>query len=57
MQLDFAAVRRLLEAAQQHVPGTDSTSEQVREALDLLIGAAMTAEHSRSEVVPFVSRP
>jgi hypothetical protein len=57
MQSDFAAVRRLLEAAQQHVTGTDRTSTQVREALELLIEAAMTAEHSRCKVVPFVGRP
>ena len=41
---DFASVRRLLEEALKHVEGADQASGQVREALELLIEAALTAE-------------
>jgi hypothetical protein len=55
MQTDFASVLRLLEEALTHVQGADKTSGQVREALDLLIEAALTAEHARPKVVPLAS--
>lgn len=53
MQSDFASVRQLLEEAMTHVQGADETSRQVREALELLIEAALTAEHSGRKVLPF----
>jgi Cdc6-like AAA superfamily ATPase len=56
MQTDFASVRRLLEEALEHVQGEDETSGKVREAIDLLIEAALTAEHARPKVVPLASR-
>lgn len=37
-------MRRLLEEALKHVEGADQASGQVREALELLIEAALTAE-------------
>lgn len=56
MQSDFASVRRLLEEALPHVQGEDKTSAQVREALELLIEAALTAEYARAKVVLFDER-
>lgn len=56
METDFASVRRLLDAALTHVQGADKTSAQVREALELLIEAALTAEYARATVVPLASR-
>lgn len=53
MQSDFASVRQLLEAALTHVQGADKTSAQVREALELLIEAALTAENARRKVLLF----
>jgi hypothetical protein len=56
MQSDFASARQLLEAALTHIQGADKTSRQMREALELLIEAALTAEYSRLTVVPFSRR-
>ena len=53
MQSDFASVRRLLEEALTHVQGADDTSGKVREALELLIEAAVTAEYAPRKVLPF----
>jgi hypothetical protein len=56
MQTDFASVRSLLERALTHVNGADKTSAQVREALELLIEAALHAEYAPANVVPLTSR-
>ncbi len=55
MQTDFAFVRVLLETALTHVQGTDKTSEQLREALELLIDAALSAEYARTNVILLAS--
>lgn len=47
MNSDFAAARYNLERAYQYLSGNDETSQKTREALDLLIEAVITAEHSR----------
>jgi len=55
---DFAAARQLLEKAEQNLRGRDSTSRQLREAVELLVEAVLTAEHTapRGEVVMFPLR-
>ncbi len=47
MQSNFAAARALLEHAQDFIDGDDPRSGKLREALDLLIDAVLTAEHSQ----------
>ena len=56
MQTDFATVRLLLETTLTHVQGADKTSARVREALELLIEAALYAEYAPANVVPLASR-
>jgi hypothetical protein len=50
MQSNFAAARVLLERAQDFIDGDDDRSGKLREALDLLIEAVLTAEHSQPAV-------
>ncbi|GLS30302.1 hypothetical protein SAMN04488498_103387 [Mesorhizobium albiziae] len=50
MQSNFAAARALLERAQEMLIGDDERSVKMREALDMLIEAALTAEHSQPPV-------
>jgi len=52
---DFAAARQLLEKAEQTLRGRDNTSRQLHEAVELLIEAVLTAEHTapKGEVVMF----
>lgn len=47
MQSNFAAARALLERAYDLLDGEDDKSGKLREALDLLIEAVLTAEHSQ----------
>ena len=44
---NFAAARLFLERAAEMLQGDDETSQQAREALDLLIEAVVTKEFSR----------
>ena len=55
MGTDFKAVRHHLECALTYLVGRDETTARFREALDLLIEAAIVAEHRRPDpkVVPF----
>lgn len=55
MPSDFSAARVHLERAYDYLHGADTTSRKSREALDLLIEAAATAEYRRptAKVVPF----
>jgi hypothetical protein len=50
MQSNFAAARALLERAHDLIDGDDNRSAKLREALDLLIEAVLTAEHSQPVV-------
>ncbi len=60
MQSDFAATRALLERAHGTLTGEDERSGMLREALELLVEAVLTAEHSQraasANVVPFSRR-
>ena len=58
MRSNYPAARAHLERAYDHLRGTDDTSRQVREALDLLIEACAVAECRRgpAEVVRFPSK-
>lgn len=47
MKSDFLVIRALLECVYKHLNGSDETSLKMREAVDLLIEAAITADHSR----------
>lgn len=47
METDFAAVRQYLEGAWLHLRGDDETTRKIREAIDLLVEAAMAAEYRR----------
>lgn len=57
MQSNFAGARQFLERAVECLKGSDVTSERMREAIAMLIEAALTAEHTRrendAEVLPF----
>ncbi|MEP9373366.1 hypothetical protein [Mesorhizobium sp. KR1-2] len=46
MRSDFAAVRLHLENAQQCLKGDDAASRKLRQALDLLVEVALTAEYT-----------
>jgi len=52
---DFAVARQFLEKAEQSLCGRDTASRQLREAIELLVEAVLTAEHTapRGEVVMF----
>jgi hypothetical protein len=58
LRSDFATARQLLEKAQQHLQGRDATSRQLNEAVELLVEAVLTAEHTapKGEVVMFPQR-
>ncbi len=60
MQSDFAAARLCLERAHSMMKGEDPRSGMLREAIELLVEAVITAEHSQAaaaaKVVPFPSR-
>ena len=57
MQSDFGGARKFLERAFDCLRGTDKTSEQMREAIAILIETAITEEHSLrchvATVLPF----
>ena len=56
MRSDFATARHHLEQAGSSLSGDDELTQKMLAALSLLIDAALTAEHMRSEtgkVVPF----
>jgi hypothetical protein len=56
MQSNFAAARALLENAHALLDGDDEKSCKLREALDLLIEAVLTAEHSQPAIADNVVR-
>ncbi len=58
MKSNFAATRELLECAHNQLSGTDETSQRIREALNLLIDAVTTAEHTetKGKVLAFPQR-
>lgn len=59
MRSDFTAARELLEQAHSLLGGSDGRSIMLREALDLMVEAVLTAEHSQASednVVPFPRR-
>lgn len=56
MQSNFAAARALLENAHALLDGDDEKSGKLREALDLLIEAVLTAEHSQPAVASNIVR-
>lgn len=56
MQSNFAAARALIERAHDLIDGDDERSGKLREALDLLIEAVLTAEHSQPAVADNVVR-
>jgi predicted RNase H-like HicB family nuclease len=47
METDFVALRQYLEGAWIQARGDDEATRKIREALDLLIEAALLAERSR----------
>ena len=47
METDFATLRQYLEGAWIQARGNDDATRKIREALDLLIEAALLAERSR----------
>ncbi|XHC00660.1 hypothetical protein ABWH97_06930 [Nitratireductor sp. ac15] len=57
MPTNFASVHACLEKAQAELTGTDAATQQLREALGLLMDAALKAEYSAKprscEVIPF----
>jgi hypothetical protein len=55
LRSDFPTARQLLEQAQQSLQGRDATSRQLHEAIELLVEAVLTAEHTvpKGEVVMF----
>ena len=55
METDFKAVRHHLECALTYLVGRDETTARFRQALDLLVEAAIATEHRRPDpkVVPF----
>lgn len=57
MPTNFASVYAYLEKAQAELTGADSTTQQLREAVGLLMDAALKAEYSAKpkscEVIPF----
>jgi len=55
---DFSAARSHLDRAYYHLRGRDETSLRARDALDILIEAIATAEHTRppGEILQFPSQ-
>lgn len=57
MQSNYGHARELLEQARLHLQGDDETSVKSRLAIDLLIEAVATAEHSKpfrkAEIIEF----
>lgn len=57
MQSNFSHARELLEQAWLQLPGDDETSVKSRLAIDILIEAVATAEHSKpyrqAEIIDF----
>lgn len=58
MTSDFSAARDHLDRAYLYLRGDDETSRKAREALDLLLEAIITAEHTRpcAKVISFPTR-
>jgi hypothetical protein len=56
MQSNFAAARALLERAHDLIDGDDDRSCKLREALELLTEAVLTAEHSQPPVADNIVR-